>query len=152
MFLPTGGVKLGEEDLSRGDVSQAQPRPLGAAVQGRQEVVFAFLQHVLLDEGAGGDDPDDLPVHQALGLGGVLSLLADGDLVPLGDEPGDIGLGGVIRHAAHGRALLRRLVPVPGGQGEVEFGGGGLRVVVEHLVKVPQAEKEQAVGVLALDL
>ena len=143
--------QVGEEDLPCGDVPKTQTRPLGGDAEGGQKVIFAFFEHGFLDEGAGGHHPDDLPVHQALGLGGVLGLLADGDLIALGHQAGDVGLGGVVGHAAHGGALLGGLVPVPGGEGQVEFFGGNFGVVVEHFIKIPQTEEQQAVGVLVLD-
>ena len=59
----------------------------------------------------------------------------------------------MVGHAAHGGALLRILhVPVPGGQRQIQLPGGQLRVLVEHLIKVAQAEEQQAVRVLLLDL
>ena len=143
--------KEGEEDLPRGDIPKAQPRPLHPHIEGGQEVVSSLLQHVLLYEGAGGDHPDDLPVHQALGLGGVLGLLTDGHLVALGDEAGNVCLGGVVGHPAHGGALLGGLVPVPGGEGEVQLRCGGFGILVKHLIEIPQTEEEEAVGVLVLD-
>ena len=42
------------------------------------------------------------------GLGRVLHLLADGDLEALADQLGEVGLGGVHRHAAHRDVARRR--------------------------------------------
>ena len=54
----------------------------------------------------GGDHPDDLPVDGGFGTRDLLHLFADGDLVSLGDEPGDIRFTAVIGDAAHRGALL----------------------------------------------
>ena len=142
----------GGEHLAGGDVAQAQAAGGGVGIDGTQEVVLPLLQHGGGDHRARGDDPGHVPLYQALGQGGVLHLFADGHLIALGDQPGDVAVAGVIGHAAHGGALLRGLVAVPGGQSEVQLLGRQLGVVVEHLVKVAQAEEEDGVGVLLLHL
>ena len=150
-ILPPGG-EGGGIHLAGGQVAQAQAIPGRVGVDGAEIVILAVLQHGGGDDRPRGDHPDDVPVHQALGQGRVLRLLADGHFIALGDEPGDIALAGVIGHAAHGGALLRGLVPVPGGQGQVQLLGHQLGVLVEHLVKIPQAEKQNGIGVLGLDV
>ena len=114
-------------------------------------VVPSLLQHGALRDGAGGDDPGDLPFHQALGQGRILHLLADGHIVSLGNQSGDVSLAAVIGHAAHGHLILRGLVPVPGGQGQIQLFGGQLGVLQKHLVKVAQPEEQDAILVLFLD-
>ncbi|MPN54551.1 hypothetical protein SDC9_202222 [bioreactor metagenome] len=79
-------------------------------------------------------------------------MLADGDFVALGDEPGDIRVGGVVGHPAHGGAFLLGLVPIPGGEGEIQLPGGQKGVLVEHLIKISQPEEKQAVGMALLNL
>ena len=144
--------KGGDIELAGRDVAQAQPQRPGVGVHPADVVVFPLLQHGGVDEGAGGDDADDVPVHQPLGLGRVLGLLADGHLVALGDEAGDVALAGVVGHAAHGGALLRGLVPVPGGESQVQLPGDQLGVLVEHLIKIPQPEEEDGIGIPLLHL
>ena len=58
----------------------------------------------------------------------------------------------MIGHAAHGGLLLLGLAPVPGGEGQIQFLGGGAGILVEHFVEVAQPEKENAVLVLLLEL
>jgi hypothetical protein len=58
----------------------------------------------------------------------------------------------VVGHAAHRGALLRGLVPVPGGEGQVQLFGHQLGVLVEHLVKISQPEEKDTVRVLGLDV
>ena len=78
----------------------------------------ARVQQALLGQGAGRDDahhvaPDHGLGAALLGLGRVLHLLADGDLEALADQLGEIGLGRMHRHAAHGMSppsCLPRLV------------------------------------------
>ena len=147
--LPPEG---GGGELPGGQVALSQPRPGAVQVDGADEVVPALVQHHVVHGGAGGDDADHVPVHQALRRGRVLHLLTDGHLVPPLDEPGDVALRRVVGHAAHGGALLLRLAPVPGGEGQAQLLRAQLGVVVEHLVEVAQPEEQQAVRVLLLHL
>ena len=138
--------------LSGGDVRRAQSRRRVCQIHAAQIVAASRVQAGLVQHRTGGDGADDLPLHQPLGQGRVLHLLTDGHLVPLGDQPRDIPLGGVIRHAAHRDALLvgLALVLVPGGQGQVQLLRRRPGVRPEHLVKITQPEKQQGVGVLLL--
>ena len=150
---PLGAGKGGGVSLAGGDVADAQRGVLLIQKHTGAEVAAAGLQAGAVDDGAGGDHTDDVPLHQALGLGRVLGLLADGHLVALGDEPGDVAVGGVVGDAAHGDALLRRLglVLVTGGEGQLQLPGGGAGIVAEHLVEIAQAEKENGIRVVGLD-
>ena len=156
VFQVVPGLRSGREGggkhLAGGDITQAQAYPRLVGIDGAEEVVFSLLQHGGRNDGARRDDADDIPVHQALGGGGVLGLLADGHLIALGDEPGDVALTGVVGHAAHGGALLRGLVPVPGSEGQVQLLGHQLGVVEEHFIKIAQSEKQNGVGIAVLHL
>ncbi len=84
-----------------------------------------------------------------LGELGVLDLVADGDLVSLANELGDVALGGVVGNSAHGEGdaiyLLAR------GEGDLELARGGDGVIEEELVKIAHAEEQQRGGMLFLD-
>ena len=138
--------------LSRGHVAGAQTRRRVAEIHAAQVVAAPRVQAGVVQHGARRDGADDLPLHQPLGQGGILRLLADGHLVALGDEPGDVGIGGVVGDAAHGDLVLRRLglVLVAGGQRQIQLLRGGAGVGAEHLVKIPQPEKQQGIRVLLL--
>ena len=92
--------------LAGGDIAEGHAGAAGVHVDAAEEVAGLVVQARGVDDGAGGDHPDDVPLDEALGGGGVLHLLADGNLVALADEPGDIGLAGVVGDAAHGHPLL----------------------------------------------
>ena len=110
--------KGGAAEFAGGNIAEGHAAGIPCQVHGTDIVAAPLLQHRAFGDGAGGDDPDHVPLYDALGQGRVLGLLADGHLVALGDEPGDIALGAVVGDAAHGGALLRVLHgPVPGGQG-----------------------------------
>ena len=59
----------------------------------------------------------------------------------------------MIRHAAHGDLVLRALVlgMIARGERQIELARGDPRVLLEHLIKVAQPEKQQAVGIAFLD-
>ena len=146
LALGGGGVKR-----AGGHVAEAQAEDAACAVDAGKVIVAALVEHGAFRDGAGRDDADDVALDQTLCQRRILHLLADGDLVAAGDQTGDIALGGVEGHAAHGRLLLLFLAAVAGGQGEIQLLGGKARVLGEHLVKVAQTEKEDAVRVAFLD-
>ena len=143
--------ELRRQEFPGAEVREAGDAPLRRQVHGGQVIGLALLQHALFQHGAGGDDPQHIPLHQALGQSRVLHLLADGHLVALAQQLGHIALVGVVGHAAHGRLLLGRPGPVPGGEGQVQLPGGGAGILVEHLVEIAQAEKQDAVRQFILD-
>ena len=60
----------------------------------------------------------------------------------------------MIGDAAHGDPFFLRLgvfAVVPGGQGQVQFLGGQFGIVGEHLIEVPQTEKQNGIRVVLLD-
>ena len=85
----------------------------------------------------GGEDAGDLAFDQFAG-DGFGGLFGDGDAFAGLEQAGDVALGGVVGHAAHrGAAAV--------GEGHVEDGRGGFRVLEEHLVEVPEAEEQDHV-------
>ena len=120
MLRPVSAGKTGQVGLAGGDVAEGGPGGAGIHEDAADEVAGLVIQACGVGDGAGGDHPDNIPLYQPLGCGGVLHLLADGHLVAFGDKPGDVSLAGVVGHAAHGDLLLRRLgvlAMVPGGEG-----------------------------------
>ncbi len=145
--LPAPGIPEGGGcDKGGGDIAEADPGRASVAVHGAEIVIGLFVEQVGFDEGAGGDDADDLPLHQILGQLRVLHLLADRHLIALFDEAADIGFGGMVGDAAHGSPLL--LSAVPPGEGEIQLLGYQLGVLEKHLVKIPQTVEQDEVGVL----
>ena len=137
-----GAGEFGGAEVSRGEVEQRYGRSLTIGVQGTEEVV-AVRAEGRIDGGAGGEDAGDLAANDLLGELGVFHLLADGDAVALAQKAGDVGLGGVVGDSAHGDGAF----PIPGGEGNLQLAGGGLRVVKKEFVKVAHAEEEQGVRI-----
>ena len=138
------------EELTGGNIREGKARPVRGKADRQQEVVRPLVQHIALDNRAGGDDAGDAALHQALGQGGILHLLANGDLIAAADELFDIVVHSMMRHAAHGSALLQAAVAP--GKGQFQLPGGRLRIIEEHLIKIAQAEEEQTVLVFSLHL
>ena len=140
--------------LAGGHVAGAQARAGIVQIHAAQVVAALGAEAGLVDNGARGNDADDVPLHKALGGGGILRLLADGHLIALGNEAGNIGVGGVVGDAAHGDLVVKGLglVLVAGGQGQIQLSGRRAGVGAEHLVEVAQTEEQNGVGILLLDL
>ena len=142
-----------DAELARRDIAERRRALARFVVHRAQVVALALLEHRSVRNRAGGDYPYNVALDKALGRRRVLYLLADGDLIPLGYQPRDIRLTAVIRNAAHRRALLGvGDRPVARGKRKVKLTRGNARVLVEHLVEIPEAEKQQTVAVLRLDL
>ena len=121
-------------------------RPTSATAT--SQLARARIEQRLLGQRAGGDDADDRAVDHRLGaallrLGRAFDLLGDGDAVAGLDQPGEIGLGGVDRHAAH--RDRRALMLAARGQRDVEAGRGDLGVVEEQFEEVAHPVEEQAI-------
>ena len=140
---------LGRRELPGADVHARQPRPAPLDDGSRQKVVGPGRQQAVLDQRARRDDADDLAPDQPPRRH-LADLVADRHPVPLLDQPGDVPLGGVVRHAGHRDALAP--ADVAARQHDVERLRHDLRVVVERLVEVAQAEEEDGVRMARLDL
>ena len=134
-----GVFQLGDVGGAGGDIRKADPRLVPLQKEAGDVVVAVVLQHTALDDGAGSHHPDDVPLDQALGGGRVFHLLADGHLVPFGDQPGHIGLIAVEGHPAHGGPLFQAALLA--GEGEVQLPGGCDGIVEKHLIKIADAVK-----------
>ena len=121
---------------------------------GGEIVVAARIEQRILGQGAGRDDAhhgalDHRLGAALLGLGRILDLLADRDLEALADQPRQIGLVAVHRHAAHLDVFAQMLAAL--GQRDVERRRGLDRVVEEQLVEIAHAVEQQMVGMHRLD-
>ena len=133
--------------LPGGRVEQGHGRTIHAAGERREPERVARLQRVLVDQRPRRDQPDDLAPDQLLARTRHLHLVADGDLVPGGDQTRDVGPGGVVRHPRHRDPIVAL---GPRSQSDAEDFRGSAGVVVEQLVEVAQAKEEQRVARLRL--
>ena len=140
-----GGIKC-----AGGNIAEGQAEAVALTVEAGHIVIFIFVQHTAFRNRARGDNAGDVPLHQALYFLGILHLLAHRHLVALLHHAGNVGIHAVIGHAAHRSLLLLWLGAVTGGQGQIQLPGGQDGILIEHLVKVAQAEKQNAVLVFFL--
>ena len=148
-FLPR---KRGDMRMPRGHIAERDARVLRVEKHAAQEVPAARVKALAVDHRAGRHHADDVALDEPLGERRILRLLADGDLVALGDEPRDVPVARMIRHAAHGRLILGSLAAVARREREVQLPRCGERILVEHLVKIAETEKEDGILILFLDL
>ena len=136
--------------IAGGHVAKAQAKASLLVAHRAEEVVLGLVQHAVFQHRARGDNPDHVPLDNALGQFGVLQLLANGHLVALCHQLGDVALRAVEGHAAHGSPLL--LAAVTAGERQLQLLGDGLGVVEEHLVKIAKAKEKYRVRILFFHL
>ena len=85
-----------------------------------------------------------------LRLGRILELLADRDAMAKRDQPVEVVVGALDRHAAHADVLAVVLAAL--GEHDAERAARDLRVVEEELVEVAHPVEQQAIRVGRLDL
>ena len=117
-------------------------------IQGEDIVVLRTVKHLFFNDGARRDHARNGTRHKPLCKRRILHLLADGNLVSLRDHFVDIGIYGMIRHAAHRRTLVKTAVAT--GQRQFQDLRSFNGVVEEHLVEVSETVKQEAVGILLL--
>jgi len=139
-----GGRPFQDAHLPRGDVDQGQAPSFRIDEQTGDEDVFLGCFRIDLDRGPGRQDLDDFALDDTLGQPRILDLLADRDLIAAAEELGRVLGDGVVGHAAHRDFLA-------GGQGDFEDPRADGRVLVEHLVEIPQAEEQESVRMGRLD-
>ena len=130
-------------------IGKAEPHARLRESHRSEIVVFPLLKHGVLYYRAWGHYPYNIAVHKTPRRSRVFRLLADSHLVTFFDKPRNIRLAAVVRHAAHGRALL--CPAVLSGKHKVKLLGGGFRVVIEHLVKIADPEEQDTVLIVRLD-
>ncbi|GIW17535.1 MAG: hypothetical protein KatS3mg064_0692 [Tepidiforma sp.] len=134
-----------DADFAGRDVGEGE-RGIAAAADERAEVVRpAGFERRLGGDGARSDDADDVAGDEPFDFGGVSELFANGNPVAAGDELRDVLVDSVVGHAGKGHAEVfpHRLR----GEGDLEFFGDELRVVVERFVKIAEAEEEDGARV-----
>ncbi len=144
----------GEREAAGRQIEPGQPQLAAGLGETGEIVVAAGIEQPFLGQGAGGHHPDHGAAQRSFGapppgLGRILDLLANRHLEPGADQPGEIGVGGMDRHAAHRN--IGAVVPAALGQGDVERLRGGDRVVEEQFEKVAHPEEQEAARIGGLD-
>ncbi len=155
-------VAFGDAELAGRDIDPAERKARVGVVgrnagahHGEEIVVAPRVEQRVLGQGAGGDEADDVPPHDALaaallGLGRVFELFADRDAMTLRDQAVQIFVGAVHRHAAHRDVLAEVLAAL--GQHDAERTARDLGILEEQLVEVAHPVEQQAARIGGLDL
>ena len=118
-------------------------------IQRGDKIVLAAFEHIGVHNRPRRNAADDAAADNALGLGRVFELFTDGNLIAHRDQTVNIGLGAVIRHAAHRRALVHAAVLAR--KGDVQKLRRVDGVVEKHFVKIAHAVEQERVAVLLLN-
>src|SRR5271157_303018 len=143
LALELGGAKFAGRKIERRK-SYGIPGTRNAA----QEIVLLGAE-MRVGSGPRRKHPRDRALHQFLSDTRVLHLLADRHLESFADELGDVVLGRMIRHAAHGHGDAFFLVAR--GQRDWQLARRDDGVFEEQLVKIAEAKEDERVGMLFLD-
>ena len=111
-----------------------------------EEVVLRLIEPLLGGQCSRCHHANDPPLHKSLRELRILELLRDGHLVARAHETRHIAVRRMERDAAHRRPL--RLSAVLARQHQVQHRRRRLRVLIEHLVEIADAIKEDAVRIL----
>ena len=139
---------LAEAKAATAQLQAGDAEALAIAADRHQQVLAVRLQQCFITDGPGRHHPHHLALHRPLAAGGIADLLADRHRQPQPGQLGQITLGRMVRHTRHWNRLPGRLPAA--GQRDAEQLRGLPGVIVEQLVKVPHAVKQQGIGVLHL--
>jgi len=141
-------LDLLDQEPPRREVHPRQAALLAQGRDGGEEVVRLGVEQRLLGEGAGRDHARHVAVHHALGLAGVLNLVAHGHLVAGHDEALEVGVNRVV-----GKARQRHRALAVGARGERQAAHARqrLRVLEERLIEIAHAEEQHRSRVLFLE-
>ena len=146
-LLAVGPLVDAVKALAGGNIRSCQHQLALLFIHQGNIIVLGRFQHAFLQDGAGGDHLYHLTLGQPLGLG-VTNLLGNSHPVALGHQLAQIAVHGMIRDAAHG---IFRHIPAAAGQSKPQFLGHNLRILKEHLIKIPQAKKQNLLGMSLFD-
>jgi len=152
---------FGDDEFRRRDVDPGEADAVAAGsgrahARDRQQVVVgARVEQGVLGERAGGDQPHHVAAHHALvaallRLRRILHLLAHRNAMAERDQPVQIVVGALHRHAAHRDVRAEMLAAL--GQRDAERARGGLSVLEEQFVEVAHPVEQQEAGIGRLDL
>ena len=128
----------------------------GAAARQRQQVIVALgVEQRILGQRAGRHQPHHVAAHHALGAAlarfrRVFELFADRDAMAERDQPMQIFVGALDRHAAHRNVAAEMLAAL--GQHDAERARGDFGVVEEQFVEIAHPVEQQAIRIGRLDL
>ncbi len=124
-------------------------RPRAVTANRRQIVVLVRAQQRRFGRRSRRHHARHFALHQLLARPRFLHLIADGHAIAFLDQPREIAVGRVIRHAAHRNGLP--FFFIARGERDFELARRGDGVFIEQLVEIAQPEHQQSVRNLLLD-
>ena len=113
------------------------------------QCVLFGIEQGFVGEGAGRNDTHNLTIHRTFACSGVAGLFCNRDGLAGPDQLGEITLRGVIGHARHRDRLPGRFPSAR--KGDVQDARSGFSIVVEELIEITHAIKQQFARVRSLD-
>ncbi len=147
----------GGDATSGGEFDPRQRRAIPAGLadsrrDGSQVIVAAAVEQRIVGERARRHEPDDFALDDPFGRGRIFHLLADRHAMPGRDHLPQITFDRMKRHAGHrNRVFGAEPAPAAAGQGDAQRLGRELRVLPEHLVKIPHPKEQDIIGILLLE-
>ena len=135
--------------ISRGHIHHRQSETVVAAENTHEIIVFLVFQTLLGNICSRSHDPDDLSLYDPFRLFRVLHLLTDRNFISLLHQFIEIGIHRMERDSAHGGPFFH--AAVFSGQCDLQFPGSRQCIVKEHLIKISQPVKQNAVLILFFD-
>ena len=134
------------QELSGRHIDAADAEAGRIVEDAHEKVVFRLVEPLFGGQCSRCHHADDPSFHQSLRELRILELLRDGHLIARTHETRHIAVRRMKRDAAH-RCPLRLSAVLPG-QHQVQHRRRGLRILIEHLVEIADAIKEDAVRIL----
>jgi len=140
---------LGDGELTGRDLGIGNPCAVALDHDSGEVVGPPLIEHLRFGQCARGNDPLDTPLHRTAAAR-LTHLLCQRDPVALLDQPGNIALDGVVRNARHRDPDV--LGDRTRGKEDVQLPRGNLRVFIEGFVEVAEAEEQNRIRILRLQV
>ena len=142
---------FGCKELTGRYIEESHTTRAFAKVHGRQEVVLAVVQHVVVDADTRRHKLGNATLHQLLGQLGVFQLVTDGHALAGSDKLRQISVEGMMGKAGHFNGLSG-LAVISLGQRDTQYFGSHNGISGVGFVEVATTEQHHGVRVLGLEV
>ncbi len=145
-----GILRLCQIVVSRGYIRNGNTGFPLKACDAHNIIILVRIHGLDIQIGSRRHDPHDLPLHDSLGLLGILHLLADRHFVALLNQLVQISLQCMVGYAAHGCALLKAAVFAR--KSDLKLPGRRNCVLKKHFIKVSETVEKETVRIFLFGL
>ena len=131
-------MRFRHTEITCAQIKQRESEAVFHGIDGHEEVALVRMEQIIFQNRTRRDDLYNVALHKPLGQFRILHLLRDGNFVAAFQNPPNIRLDGMIRHAAHRHARTCR-------QHHVHQRSRRLRVFEEQFIKIPHAKQQDRV-------